>query len=100
VAEPFKATFDGSKKFEFRRNDRNFKVGDNILLKEWLPTLNECKPSGYTGRQIMLHVDYLMTAEDATFVGLGWENTSPIYKGYVIMSVTPVLSVTPENETK
>lgn len=31
----FKAVISGEKTFEIRRNDRNFKVGDRIELKEY-----------------------------------------------------------------
>jgi hypothetical protein len=32
---PFDALWDGSKTFEVRRNDRDFKVGDTLTLQEW-----------------------------------------------------------------
>ncbi len=32
--EPFQAMADGLKRFEFRRNDRGFKVGDWLHLRE------------------------------------------------------------------
>jgi hypothetical protein len=35
--EFFQAILSGSKTFEARRDDRNFKVGDNLVLKEWTP---------------------------------------------------------------
>ena len=31
----FQETIEGNKLFEIRKNDRNFKVGDVLLLKEW-----------------------------------------------------------------
>lgn len=41
----FKDTFRGVKEFEFRFNDREFKRGDYLILKEWYP-----KSEKYTGR--------------------------------------------------
>jgi hypothetical protein len=46
LPEYFQQTWDTNKLFEIRENDRDFRVGDMILLCEWLPV------SGYTGRQI------------------------------------------------
>jgi len=33
------------KKFEIRKNDRNYKVGDELLLREFIPEIGD-----YTGR--------------------------------------------------
>jgi hypothetical protein len=88
--EFFEQTRNGRKKFELRQNDRDFQVGDQLLLKEWEPP-----KSGetyfdddfhYTGRELLVRVDYIMQAEDATFVGT--EKTSPINAGFVIMSIS------------
>lgn len=42
----------GRKNFEIRRNDRDFKEGDYLLLKEW----NKGK---YTGREITKKIQYI-----------------------------------------
>jgi hypothetical protein len=42
----FQQTWDNNKFFEIRENDRDFKVGDKVLLREW-DHLN-----GYSGRTI------------------------------------------------
>ena len=53
----FNAVSDGRKKFELRRNDRNFKIGDHILLCEWTG-------SDYTGKKIKCRIDYILERYD------------------------------------
>ena len=43
----------GRKKFELRFNDRNFKVGDILLLKEY-------ENGTYTGREVKRKVKYVL----------------------------------------
>ena len=42
----------GKKSFEIRKADRDFKVGDFLILKEW-------EGGMYTGRAIIVKVDYI-----------------------------------------
>lgn len=35
--EPYTDIFNGIKTFEYRKNDRNFKVGDTLTLKKYDP---------------------------------------------------------------
>lgn len=35
--EPFYAVVSGKKTFEFRENDRDYEVGDVLILREWDP---------------------------------------------------------------
>lgn len=48
----FEDVKSGAKNFEIRRNDRDFNVGDELLLKEW----NRGK---YTGREIRKAIKYI-----------------------------------------
>lgn len=50
----FEAVKTGKKKFELRRNDRDYKVGDEIHLEEWEPI------GKYTGRDIVKEITYVL----------------------------------------
>jgi hypothetical protein len=54
----FRAIIDGSKKFELRKNDRDFHVGDTLKLEEWDAVAEE-----YTGRTVLMRVTYLIQGE-------------------------------------
>jgi hypothetical protein len=45
----------GEKTFELRKNDRRFKVGDVLRLREWEPTKNE-----YSGRECTRVITYVL----------------------------------------
>jgi len=53
--EYFVAVFCGLKKFELRKNDRDFKIGDELILEEW-DEINEI----YTGRILHRRIDYIL----------------------------------------
>lgn len=57
LPEYFAAVKDGSKTFEIRKNDRDYMVGDYILLKEY------DKNTGYTGNEILVEITYMITSE-------------------------------------
>lgn len=61
---------DGTKTFECHYNDRDFKVGDELLLREYDPQ------KGYTYRCIVRKITYILS----DFIGLK--------DGYVILGVT------------
>lgn len=65
----FNAILDRNKKFEIRKNDRNFQKGDNILLREW----DNIK---YSGRTIFAEITYIL---DDNFIGLT--------EGYVALGI-------------
>jgi len=63
--EYYEAIITGRKKFEVRINDRNFQVGDRLLLQEWNPQTKE-----YTGRYTARKITYIMR-EGNEFLSLG-----------------------------
>lgn len=63
---------NGDKKFELRKNDRDFKIGDYLLLREYNPNTEE-----YTGRELIKRIDYILEGGD---FGLK--------EGYVILSIS------------
>ena len=53
----FDALADGSKTFEVRKNDRGFKVGDTLRLREW------SHATGYTGREVTRLITYVLESD-------------------------------------
>ena len=60
LSEYFEAVADGRKPFEVRYNDRNYQVGDMLLLREW-----DKKNEKYTGgdRTISKTISYILDDE-------------------------------------
>ncbi|WP_058829309.1 MULTISPECIES: DUF3850 domain-containing protein [Paenibacillus] len=56
--EFFDSVIKEIKTFEIRYNDRNFNVGDLILLNEWDPLKEE-----YTGRKVKGQIKYITDYE-------------------------------------
>lgn len=54
--EYFEAVLVGTKTFEYRQNDRNFRVGDSLRLREWDPFREG--DDRYTGRDTLRTVTY------------------------------------------
>ena len=79
--EVFQSVKNELKRFEIRKNDRNFNVGDILLLRETTYSgeqiKNEMKPLEYTGDSIQCFVDYIL---HGPIYGLSDE--------WVIMSIT------------
>lgn len=59
LPEYFEAVVTYKKTFEIRKNDRNFNVGDKLILKEWYH-------GRYTGREVERWVSYIYHG-DGTF---------------------------------
>ena len=75
--EPFAAVKDGSKPFEWRRDDRDYQVGDTLVLREWRPA------EEYTGQQLTRTVTYIIRE------GFG------IPEGYCIMGLRSLATPSP-----
>lgn len=54
--EHFEAVQDRVKTWEIRRTDRDFAVGDTLLLREWVP---ELKGGFYTGRSLRASIVHI-----------------------------------------
>lgn len=57
--ESFQSTWDGTKKHETRKNDRDYQVGDSLCLMEWDP-----KTEKYLGRLMGATVTYVSRGPD------------------------------------
>ena len=55
----FAAVRSGQKRFEIRRNDREFKVGDILVLREFDP-----EDDAYTGQTEERQITFLLSEED------------------------------------
>jgi len=62
--EYFQAIVEGRKPFEYRLNDRDFKVGDVLHLREWVPPAEDdeldARGGHYTGRELRQVVTYIL----------------------------------------
>lgn len=52
LPEYFEAVTSGRKQFEIRKNDRDYKVGDQLILKEW-------SQDNYTGDSYKAEITYI-----------------------------------------
>ena len=75
LPEYFNAVIDGRKTFEIRKNDRDFAVGDTLVLKEW-NQINRMP----TGREQRCEITYILEGNEET-KGYG------LMKGFCIMSI-------------
>lgn len=79
----FQMKMEGNKNWELRENDRGFKTGDLLILKEWNPVLKR-----YSGRQIIDIVTAVTGANELLFNG---QNVLP--ENYALLSTT-ITSIT------
>ena len=74
LAKYFKAQKDGIKNFEIRKNDRDYKVGDDLVLLEYNP---ESKKK--TGKLMVVKITYITDYKQKD--------------GYVVLGTKPDYSV-------
>ncbi len=75
----FEPVASGVKQFELRLNDRKFKVGDVLRLREF-----DDRKGIYTGREVRKRITYLLE-------GIGPGAITPVLglsRGYVILSLS------------
>lgn len=71
----FEAIKSGRKRFEVRKNDRDFASGDKLILKEYDPSKSISDQFRYTGRTLECDVLYVLRGGDFG-----------IERGYCVMS--------------
>jgi hypothetical protein len=72
----FEALIARRKRFEYRKNDRGFRLHDILLLREWEPDARPDCPAGYTGRSARYVVTYIISGP-----------RFGVPEGYCVMSV-------------
>lgn len=76
----FDAILDGRKTFEVRLNDRDFRVGDELWLRDW-------NGVAYSGRSVRKLVTFIIDA-DAELLP---PSVTGVADGHVVMALGPVL---------
>lgn len=71
------ATYEGRKPFEYRFDDRDYEVGDHLVLLRWDPSTEK-----YTGRGLVLQVTYMLRGRFG------------VPDGYCVMGIPKVLTET------
>ncbi len=84
--EFFDAVESGRKTFELRKNDRQFVVNDQLVLREWDPATED-----YTGRETLRTVTYLLGHRPDA----GCAATFGLHPDYVILGVASALTSQP-----
>lgn len=79
-SEFFIAILSGEKKFEVRKNDRGYHVGDILILKEW-----DNFSSSYTGAILKVKVKFILHG-----------GQFGIEEGYCVMSIEKIPTPTQE----
>ena len=82
----FAAALSGNKPFEVRKDDREYQVGDSVLLREYTPPehmeadeIAEYPDGYYSGRILHREISYILKGEH-------WG----IMKGYVVLGLKKI----------
>ncbi|MDF2608971.1 MAG: hypothetical protein K0R92_445 [Lachnospiraceae bacterium] len=59
LSQYFRDVKSGKKNFELRKNDRDYKVGDIVILEEWIP--DGIFTGGYTGQVLVRRIQYILS---------------------------------------
>lgn len=78
----FRAILDERKTAELRKNDRNYKVGDCLLLREWNPSRQL-----YTGRSAKVEITHKLDKDNVCAV-----SREALLPEYAILSIKLVFS--------
>lgn len=63
--ESFQSVWDGVKTFEYRKNDRDYQVGDSLMINEILPYVEYADGSPhYTGRAVGATIVHILHGPD------------------------------------
>jgi hypothetical protein len=73
LSDPLGKIIKGVKTFEIRKNDHGYKIGDTLILNEWMPATKET-PESFTGLKIYCKVVYITNFEQKN--------------NYVVMGIT------------
>lgn len=77
----FKQIANGTKRFEIRKNDRNYKAGDTLVICEW-----NIGDQSFTGFSVRMHVDSVLQED----LGLSLTDNWGLRPGFVAMSLSPL----------
>jgi len=75
----FEKILEGVKNFEIRKNDRDYKICDELILKEYVPTAFYLSGDRYTGRILHRRIDYIL-----------YGGQFGIEEGYCVMSLSSI----------
>lgn len=76
----FNAVCEGLKKFEIRKNDRNYKNHDLLLLKEY-------EKGEYTGQEVLRQISFITDYEQKDgFVVMSLKSVPTSFKEYIKMN--------------
>jgi Domain of unknown function (DUF3850) len=82
--QSFAPLLANTKTFDLRRNDRDYQVGDVLLLQEW------DRDRGYSGREVKRRVGYVLRGEYPFNADLVHGDHKPLHgllRGYAILGL-------------